>query len=175
MMQVCEDCIELDQNKVTRVCERCATRFCIHNASDIDIRYCHKCMVDVTMTVRELEARKSKEIVLSGSDLYFAEKAIHNTPDEVLELKIEYYGRILSGLLMERQERRIKRQDALAKVKLNFVKPASETKATKKKAAIPKAANPLETITIAMTAILGRKPTELELAAFVLKAGGLSK
>lgn len=168
---ICEDCLELDQNTYTRICARCPRRYCRHYASDIDIAYCNTCMVDIQVTIKDLEARKAREIKLEGSDLFFAEKSIKDTPEHMIDLRIEYHRYMYHGLLLEKQEQKIRRMANLPKVKL-MSKPAPDTKAAKATKA-KKQTDPLAAVKAAMTLMLGKTPTDAEVMAFLLKNGGI--
>lgn len=169
---VCEVCAELDKDVYTRICIKCPRRFCVHNSSDLDCLYCNKCMTDIQLTVKEIEARKAREIKLEGSDLFFADYAIRNTPEHLIDLKIELYGHIYHGLLLERQEQKIRRQANLPKVKLTN-KPTLSNDNKSKAKKVAKTADPLAALRLAMTLQMGKAPTDAEVMAFILQHGGI--
>lgn len=147
----------------TKVCVKCSREFCAHYASVIDLQYCTNCMEDVQIEV--YKKRDYKNIKLNGTDFYFAERVIPEMSDAQIDVNIEYYSAMLSGLILEKQERKIERQTRLSKiqVKLNNVGPAP----TPKKRA--KAQPDLKAI---LTAMMGHEPSQAEIDAFIKLAGG---
>lgn len=148
----------------TRVCAKCSREYCAHYASVIDIQYCGNCMEDVNIEI--YKKRDYKNIKLHGTDFYFAERVIPQMSDAQIDINIEYYSAMLSGLILERQERKIERQTRLSKIKLNLVEPATTQPAKKQKA---KAQLDIKTI---LTLAFGRAPTQQEIDAFTMAAGG---
>jgi hypothetical protein len=131
-------------------------------------------MDDINLDVQIYKQRDCKSFKLGGSDFYFAEQTIHQMSDRMIDIKIEYFSAMLSGLMLERQERKIERQARLSKVKLNFVRPATadNTGALKeKRSRTPKAIDKQAAIVAALTTMLGRVPSVSEIDAFTKLAG----
>jgi hypothetical protein len=133
--KTCRSCIETNLIEDVRIqrCKQCQFLYCVHFSSNIDPQYCTECLSDVSMlkevvtktyqyyneetdTVTEYR-RKARSIRLEGADWLFRQRKIVSMSDESLELAIEYHREILSGMLKEREERRIKHAHRYAGIK----------------------------------------------------------
>ena len=133
----CRNCIESNLVAEIRIsrCIKCNSLYCIHFASNIDPQYCTECLSDVSMiketviktythyneetdTISEYK-RRARLIRLEGLDWLFAQRKIVSMSDDSLELAIEYHREILTGMLKEREERRIKQSHRYAGIKEN--------------------------------------------------------
>lgn len=133
--KTCRACIEsnlIQEVKIAR-CVKCNSLYCVHFASNIDPAHCTECLSDVSMYKETITKtyeyynedkeevvqykRRAKLVRLDGLDWLFAQRKIVSMSDEALELAIEYHREILSGMLSEREERRIKKMHRFANVK----------------------------------------------------------
>ena len=124
--KVCPSCLEtnlLTEIKVAR-CAKCGLAYCTHLASNIDPSYCTSCLSDVTVLMETVTKtyehyneetdvvttykRRAKSVRLEGMDWLFAQRKISTMSDESLTLAIEYHRALLTGLLDEREARRVK-------------------------------------------------------------------
>lgn len=125
--KVCTACLELNlTEQVTgtfRTCVTCGELYCVHGASILDPQHCIYCcndfkVVDVEESVirevhnakGEITSQKSyriRHITLSGNHWLFHNRAISTMSDVELDHAIEYHRAILSGMVSEREARRV--------------------------------------------------------------------
>jgi hypothetical protein len=122
---VCDVC--LHQNLTAPVghaiCARCAITYCTHFASGIDPQYCMHCMKAIEVTEEILirksthvneetkqtytRTQKARHIIFGGLDWLFVQRKINTISDAELAMAIEYHQAMYSGLLYEREKRRV--------------------------------------------------------------------
>jgi hypothetical protein len=134
---VCLECEQAETQQI-KLCEKCGISYCMHYASNIDVRFCSNCMDDfkVIETIEtkivehlndanEVTSRRKyicKSLSLTGTDWLFTTHKIKNLTDEQLTDTIEYHREIASEMLLERETRKVERYKNLAQVTLNLPK-----------------------------------------------------
>jgi len=144
--KTCETCINDNLLKEVgiRKCVRCGELYCIHSASIIDgNEYCADCLSDLNLLKNEeVYARKDYDLVtdkekiirrrattykISGMDYLFMQRRNSAMSDAELELKIELFKEQTSLMILEREERKIKKFQA-QNVKIGTVSSTVVTK-----------------------------------------------
>lgn len=108
---------------VHKMCLKCGVAYCVHYASEVDIRFCGNCLSDFRViesieikTVErvasdgEVVSRKrqtARNIRLEGMDWLFQAQKISTMTDEDILNAIEYHSAIKSLLINEREERKV--------------------------------------------------------------------
>ena len=128
---ICDLCTD-----ATKQCDRCGISYCVHFASNTDIRMCGNCLDDFkvleTIEVKTIEriadngdviSRKrqiAKNLKLQGTDWLFAAAKISTLNDEEIDEAIEYHRAIKNSLVDERETRRIEYFKKLGILKSNL-------------------------------------------------------
>ncbi len=123
--RVCSSCSEDNLIKPIgiRYCNKCQVPYCIHYASGIDPEYCHECLREVevetsviTKTTEHFnentqrvytKKQTARQIKFGGQDWLFHQRKISTLDDAELDIAIEYHHAIYSGMIYEREDRRI--------------------------------------------------------------------
>lgn len=130
-VNTCEVCTTDNLLKAVGIkrCLKCNDLYCFHFCSTIDPdNYCVDCLNDLTLLKNEevykredwdLESDRVKRIIrrartfkIGGTDFLFAQRMNSQISDAELELKIEYFKEQVSHMIMEREERKIKKYTA---------------------------------------------------------------
>jgi len=134
---ICSDCsAQVEQEAYVKNCDRCGIAYCVHFASNTDIRMCGNCLDDFkvieTIEVKTTErvddqgqvvSRRrqiARNLKLTGTDWLFAAAKISTLTDEELDASIEYHRAIKNTLMEEREARRIEYFRKMANVKTNL-------------------------------------------------------
>jgi len=126
--KTCERCTNdnLLKNVGIRKCTRCTQLYCIHFASLLEgNEYCVECLSDLTLLKNEeVYSRKDYDLLadkerivrrrattykIGGLDYLFAQRRNAAMSDAELELKIEYFREQTTSMIIEREERKIKK------------------------------------------------------------------
>lgn len=151
---VCPTCMSLsltDEIKTAR-CTQCNRIYCVHFASSIDPAQCVECLSDLSLTketvIKEYEhyneetdvvtryRRKATSIKLDGLNWLFSQRKIVSLSDDDLELAIEYHRQILTGMISERETRRIAKAHRFAGIQMPKSSDSSTHTTTKIKKSI---------------------------------------
>lgn len=197
-LPACQECMDAnDAEETVKLCEKCGVGFCSHFASEIDIKYCGNCMVDVnfseTIVVKEqvfhnekgAETHRRRQIAkllkLSGSDWLFANKQIGTLTDEELCVTIEYHRAIANAMMLERETRKVEYLQKLRGVKV-ALRPRAEVDSTgAMKTAKIKRPKPAPTQNAVVEAIMtllkaaGKEPTPEIIAMMMAQMTGEKK
>jgi len=144
--KTCEVCTNDNLLKSVGIkkCIRCSALYCIHFASLIDgNEYCVDCLSDLTLLkgeevykrvdydlVAEKERvvrRRATILKINGLDYLFMQRRNATMSDAELELKIECYKEQVISMILEREERKIKKFKA-QNIKLGTISTTTETK-----------------------------------------------
>ena|ERR1017187_7139027 len=133
----CISCAEQpEQEAYVKKCDRCGIAYCVHFASNTDVRMCGNCLDDFkvieTIEVKTTErvddsgaviSRRrqiARNLKLTGTDWLFCAAKISTLSDEQMDASIEYHRAIKNTLMEEREARRVEYFRKLHNVKTNL-------------------------------------------------------
>jgi hypothetical protein len=134
---ICTPCSEQsEQEAYIKTCDRCGIAYCVHFASNTDVRMCGNCLddfrvietIEVKTTERvddsgEVISRRrqiARNLKLTGTDWLFCAAKISTLSDEQMDASIEYHRAIKNTLMEEREARRVEYFRKLHNVKTNL-------------------------------------------------------
>lgn len=170
IIPICPECENSEHPELDhRVCTKCNIVYCVHYASDVDIRFCGNCLADFrvieTIEIKTTDrvmpngaviSRKrqvARNIKLEGMDWLFQAQKISTMTDEDILNSIEYHNAIKSLLMNEREERRIVHFKQLSQIKLPTSLPVESVDGKKKRVKVEKKAPDATNVVAALSSL----------------------
>ena len=189
---VCPSCMSssLTEEIKSARCMQCNRIYCIHFASSIDPTQCVECLSDLSLTKETViktyehydEAtdvvtsyrRKATRVKLDGLNWLFSQRKIVSLSDDDLELSIEYHRQLLTGMIDERETRRMNKAHRFAGLpmpKSSDSATSTTTKVTKNIKSNKQAATADSLLQSALSSGMTPKQILVMLSGFTVKAG----